>query len=213
MNGIPRVATRRKPDADDLPAVRSWARRRWTERKIVEELTELYHKGVAITVRGLIEAGRHQLAHAINHFGGLRRARRLAGLPRPSPRRVPDALQADGVLDEIRRRHEAGEPLAWSRIPLALQQAGQRHFGTWREAIVAAGLDYDAIKLTRSYTEGELLQLVRRLAREQPAMTLAELRRHRISSTLRDRFGSLVNAARQAGVENWPHRPRGAQPE
>jgi hypothetical protein len=188
--------------------VRSWARRRWTERKIIEELTELYQKGVAITVRGLIEAGRHQLAHAINHFGGLRRARRLAGLPRPSPRRVADAPDAAGVLAEIRRRQAAGEPLAWSRIPLELQQAGQRHFGTWREAIGAAGLDYEKIKLTRSYTEAQLLQLVRRLAREQPAMTMAELRRHRISSTLRDRFGSLVNAARRAGVENWPLRPQ-----
>jgi hypothetical protein len=184
------------------------ARRRWTEHKIIEELTELYQKGVAITVRGLVEAGRHQLAHAINHFGGLRRARRLAGLPRPSPRRAADSPTAAGVLDEIRRRHGAGEPLAWSRIPLALQQAGQRHYGTWREAIGAAGLDYEQIKLTRSYTEAQLLALVCRLAREQPAMTLAELRRHRISSTLRDRFGSLTKAAHQAGLADWPLRSR-----
>jgi hypothetical protein len=181
--------------------------RRWTLQRILDALTELHHQGVAITYRGLAAAGHRKLANAVNHFGGVRRVRKLAGLPVPRRPWRRLSFDAPGVLAEIHRRHQEGEPLAWSRIPDVLQSAGQRHFGSWRAAILAAGLDYEGIRLNREYSETQLLEALRGLARQRPEMTLSELRREPIATPLSARFGSLTNAIRRAGFDAWPARP------
>jgi hypothetical protein len=200
------VASRRDPGNphDDTPA----PRRRWTEARVIKALLELDRRGVPISQRGLIEAGEQQLVQAINYFGGLRRARRVAGLPPPARRWSPSLLGPEEVVAEILRRQQDGEPLASSQVPLALQYAGQRSFGSWRAAITAAGLDYDAIRLTREYSDADLLERVRALAREQPDITLSEFGKHSLASTLRERFGSLESAAQRAGCTGWPVRRR-----
>jgi hypothetical protein len=183
-------------------------RRRWTEDRVARALLELDRRGVPISQRGLIEAGERQLVQVINYFGGFRRARRAAGLPPPALQWQRCELQAADVLAEIQRRHAEDEPLAWSQIPPALQYAGPRWYGSWRLAITAAGLDYDRIRLTREYTQATLIEAVRTLAREQPQMTLSQLGRHSMASTLRERFGSLEKAALGAGCVDWPVRHR-----
>ena len=119
----------------------------WTEAKILRELYRLYRAGVALTQTGLFHAGEHSLLQAVNYFGGFPRLRRLAELPSPPRVHKRCELEAPDVLAEIRRRHEAGEPLAPSKIPPSLRYAGQRSFGSWREAVTAAGFDYDRIRL------------------------------------------------------------------
>jgi hypothetical protein len=114
--------------------------RLWSERVIVERLTELHGRGVVITRKGLMDAGYSRLVHAINHFGGIRRARRLATLPRPMQQRRGQEREA--VIGEILRRHGAGQPLSWSDIPAGLRRAAIRGFGSWKAAVIAAGLDY-----------------------------------------------------------------------
>jgi hypothetical protein len=198
------LAIRRDPGKDDDPP----PRRRWTEERVIKALLELDRRGVPISQRGLIEAGEQQLVQAINYFGGLRRARRVAGLPPPTRRWSPTLLTGDEVIVEIQRRQREGEPLASSQVPLSLQYAGQRAFGSWRAAINAAGLDYEAIRLTREYSDADLLQHIRTLARERPLATLSELGKHSLASTLRERFGSLEAAALRAGVPGWPLRRR-----
>jgi hypothetical protein len=198
------VASRRVPGKDDENA----ARRRWSEQRVVKALLDLDRRGVPISQRGLVEAGEHELVQAINHFGGLRRARRVAGLPPPTRRWTPGQQGPADVIAEIQRRHGEQEPLASSQVPLGLQYAGQRAFGSWRAAIAAAGLDYDAIRLTREYSDADLLEHVRTLARERPHISLSELGKHSLASTLRERFGSLEAAAQRAGCHGWPLRRR-----
>ncbi len=124
------------------------SRRRWTEARVVEALIALSRRGVPLTFRGLRDAGEHRLFHMINHYGGLPRLRRLAGLPRPRRGWHRCSTTPDGVKREIRLRHERQQPLAWSAIPPALQAAAQAHFGSWYAAVTAAGLDFD--RATRS---------------------------------------------------------------
>jgi hypothetical protein len=198
------VASRRDADKDDERP----PRRRWTEQRVAKALLDLHRRGVPISHRGLVEAGELELVQAINHFGGLRRARRVAGLPPPTRRWTPTQEGPAEVLAEIHRRHAEQEPLAASQVPLGLQYAGQRAFGSWRAAIYAAGLDYDSIRLTREYSDADLLEHVRTLARERPNISLSELGKHSLASTLRERFGSLETAAQRAGCHGWPLRRR-----
>jgi hypothetical protein len=186
-------------------------RRRWTEQIVVAELLALYQRGVPLTRRHLLEAGEHQLVHAIQHFGGMRRVRKLAGVAPPPKSWQPRELDEAALMAEIRRRYREHEPLARARVSPELQNAADSCFGSWQKAITAAGFDYELIRLTRRHTTTELLQFVRELARDRPDLTLREFREHTLASTIHDRFGGIELAARRAGVPGWPLRRRASR--
>src|SRR5207245_6759792 len=99
-----------------------------------------------------------------------------------------------------------GESVALSKVPGALRTAACRVFGSWRDAIAAAGLDYAAIRLNPRYSDQELLELLRALARERPEMTVTQLFRESLGHTLKTRYRSVENATRPAGLVGWPVR-------
>lgn len=173
---------------------------------ILVELEKLHRGGVRITQRDLRKAGHRDLLRAVDRLGGLQRLRRLAGIPfhRDEPhRQVPDS---EAVIAEIRRRYLRREPLWLTRIPSELRVAAERHFGSWKNALARTGLNSARVSRRRRYSDSALLEEVRSLAAQRPDMTLTELDRHRIGSTLRTRFGSLTAAAARAGVRHWPRR-------
>lgn len=194
----------RRPAAEPPPA--QSGRRRWTEQLIVAELKRLGAAGVALTRAGLIAAGHSELAHAVNNFGGLSRVRRAADLPFVRREAAQSPPSADAVLAELRRRAATGEPLASSKVPARLEYAGRLRFGSWGAAIAAAGLDYDSIRQPRQLSDEALFERLRALAAARPEMTLSELKTQTIGSTLFRRFGSLEEAARRAGLDEWPRR-------
>ena len=180
---------------------------RWTEAAILEAVVALHTAGLRISHRSLVAAGHSRLAHAIHHFGGFLRVRQRAGISQRRCR-AETILAPDAVLEEIRRRHDAQEPLAASKISSQLQYAARRHFGSWAAALEAVGVDYEKVRIARQYSDDQLFEILRSLAGERPHMTVGELNRHRIGSTLRDRFGSAERAARLANLQNWPKRIR-----
>lgn len=99
----------------------------------------------------ILERSHGQLYRSLRyHFGSIVEARRAAGLAL-RPRSIPQDWSRALVLKEIRRVHERGEPLAMSRAPTNLVRAGRRHFGSWRQAIEAAGLRYEDVRLGGSW--------------------------------------------------------------
>jgi hypothetical protein len=184
-------------------------RRRWSQERVIAELQRLHAAGHRLTNRALEAAGHRGLANAArNYCDGLPRARLLAGLPEPEDLRSErQAWSADLVIDEILERRAAGEPLAAADVRSKLLAAGGYYFGNWGEAIEAAGLDYDEIRLVRApYTRDELIDLVIELAAERPEMTLGELHRHQACDALQAEFGTFEAAAAAAGLQGWPRR-------
>jgi hypothetical protein len=113
---------------------------------------------------------------------------------------TPELIRA-----EIRRLHRRGASLAWARAPVKLRKSAEHHFGGWRAAVEAAGVDYERVRLkTHRHDDAELLAWLRRTARARPRMTLRELRRDGRMTVLRQRFGSWQAAVAKAGVTGWP---------
>lgn len=84
----------------------------------------------------------------------------------------------------------------------SLVTTARRFFGTWEEAIEAAGLRYDEIRLARQYSDEELLARLRQIAAEHPLWNRAQLRRSH--SMLVERFGSIDAALKKAEIHDWP---------
>jgi hypothetical protein len=156
-------------------------------------------------------AGRNDLViAAMKYAGGWARARTLAGVSFKASRGFSMPVwDAGTVVAEIRVRHRQGLPLALSKAPKSLTCAACRIFGSWREAITAAGLEYDSVLLLRQYSDEELLAWLRQLARKKPHMSLFDLDKYgKHTVACRRRWGSLEAAATAAGVTGWPLRLR-----
>jgi len=190
-------------------------RRRWSEEAVVEELRRLHGLGLRIRDRELKEAGHSGVVEAAQIYcGGLARARRLARISderRSARKREP--WDAERVLTEIRALRAAGQSLARSRVDPRLYLAARRYFGAWGNAVEAAGERYERVRLNApSLPVEQLLEQLRALAAERPAMSASELEAHSLGSVLRRRFPSLAAAVRDAGIAAWPRRERSPLP-
>lgn len=183
----------------------------WSRKRVIDEVKALHRSGQHMSCIAVIKAGRNDLVVAANKYAGSWvRARELAGIrfERHRPRAF-QAWDAASVVDAITARHAHGQSLASSKVPRALISAAGRIFGSWRDAIEAAGLDYDAIALARRYDDDELLAWLCQLARTRPRMTLFDLDKHgEHAVACRRRWGSYEAAATAAGIVGWPVRVR-----
>ena len=120
----------------------------------------------------------------------------------------------EAVIREIRRRARAGLPLNTKAIALSkpgdirLYSSACRDFGSWSEAVEAAGLDYENIRRPRNpyRAKRSVIREIRRRKRAGLPLTVAELRtgEHRdqclLGAALRE-YGKWSAATRAAGVK------------
>src|SRR5262249_39288771 len=125
----------------------------WNAEKVIAELRRLHEQGVRITAPALKQRGHGPIVPAVfRQLGGCERARVSAGIPPPARHRAmrvgwtPKTIKA-----EIVRLHQAGKPLAMALAPPSLVSAGSKTFGSWREAVEIAGIDYKSVMLRPRY--------------------------------------------------------------
>lgn len=184
----------------------------WTRERCIAELQQLHRAGVRISTQDLYERKDvGGLFAGLARLGGIVRARALAGIPDP-PRRANFterySWDTARVVRELRRLHRGGESIAASRVSSDLKRAAVTHFGSYRDAIEAAGFRYEDICLRRPLSDEELCDRLRDFARKHPTIHIGEAERKAQGATLRLRFGSLVEAARRAGLHGWPQLGR-----
>lgn|GEM_PF-5283589 len=188
------------------------AKRRWSQAAVLAELRRLHALGVVIRDRDLKDAGHSGVVEAAKIYcGGLVRARRLARIQvfrRIQRDRAP--WDAERVVSEIGALLRDGRSVASSKVDARLYCAARRYFGTWAQAIDAAGLDYDGVRMNApSSSVDELLGQLRALAAAEPALLSWQLEAHQLGYMLRRRFPSLADAVAAAGIAaGWPRRAR-----
>ncbi|MBM3457464.1 MAG: hypothetical protein FJX77_02855 [Armatimonadetes bacterium] len=69
----------------------------------------------------------------------------------------------DTIAAEIVRIHQASEPLSYGEMQkkhLRLLRAAIRHFGSWRDAVEFAGLEYDQIRRYQVWTHDRIIERI-----------------------------------------------------
>jgi hypothetical protein len=118
----------------------------WTRDRIIEQIQKYYQEGQDLSwrhVSTVLDAPLAAAAIRANRFGSWQSALEAAGLDYEEIRRHR-SWDADGIVAELKRMHEAGESMRVSDAAPerpALVAAARRRFGGWYEAIAAAGLD------------------------------------------------------------------------
>jgi hypothetical protein len=112
----------------------------------------------------------------------------------------------DMILRIILEREKAGRPLMMGRddgISTALYQAGKRVFGSWPNALSAAGVTMATTQSPDRWSPGRILGIIRSLARRRRPMRSDEVKRRYgpLVAAARRCFGSWAKAVIAAGVD------------
>jgi len=144
------------------------------------------------------------------YFGSWRAAVEAAGFNYDEILQVK-RWSKERVLEEIRQLYEKGEdlrPSAVARLCQTLLMAARKFFGGWREAVIAAGIDYDSYISQKRTSRVEqdkqqIINEIRRLYQEGRIDELSGAWRYHLSlfRKARHRFGSWRKAIEAAGLD------------
>lgn len=131
------------------------ATRVWTRDRILREIGDLHRAGQKLN-SGVIGKTRSGLYNAsIREFGSWKDAIDRAGLDWDSISKV-ESWSKERILAEIRRLADQGMPLNYKFAyyqHTRLLKAAEKHMGSWKAALEAAGFDYDAVRRDRGKPE------------------------------------------------------------
>ena len=132
--------------------------RKWSRESIGLEIISLFQQGENLSYSHVAQEQVALLRAATRYFGSWRTAIESAGLNYDDIRRYK-IWSRGRIIDRINELFEKGEDLSWRHVSttvdpqLAAAATKHKHFGSWKSAVSAAGLDYALIRRYREWDE------------------------------------------------------------
>ncbi|MCW3099598.1 MAG: hypothetical protein JWL77_5216 [Chthonomonadaceae bacterium] len=182
--------------------------RKWSKDTIAYEIQRLFQSGENLNYASIAAEEVALLRAATRYFGSWRNAIEYAGLNYDDIRRYKTWTQ-ERILDRIRELHTAGEDLSWRHVSttvdpqLAAAATKRKHFGSWRNAVTAAGLDYGQIRRYREWDAPTIEQKLRELHALGVDLNARNMEEYDITliTAARRRFDSWDAALTAAGLD------------
>jgi hypothetical protein len=148
------------------------------------------------------------LRAATRYFGSWRTAVEFAGIEYQEIRKYK-MWSRERILERIRELHTKGEDLSWRHVStevdpqLAAAATKKKHFGSWRNAIQAAGLQYGEIRRYREWDEQAVIDRLKELHAEGKDLNAKSMEELDITliTAARRRFNSWDQALTAAGLD------------
>ena len=173
----------------------------WSRQRVIDEIRQWHARGVP--VKSIWRQSRTLVAAACAYHGSWRAALQAAGLE--SERQL---WSQERVIRELRERYSApGTPSRWVDADSRLRAAAKRYFGSWHQALVAAGLRKARRASLRSWTRDEVLQAIRMRPQDDSGVQTPWRLDPRLYSVAKRVFGSWRKALLAAGCEVQTPRP------
>lgn len=149
------------------------------------------------------------LRAATRYFGSWRDAVEYSGLNYEDIRRYK-TWNRDLILERIRELHEKGVDLSWRHIStqvdpqLAAAATKRKHFGSWKNAIQAAGLDYSDIRKYQEWDKDTVIKRLKDLYSKGVDLNAKSMEEFDITliTAARRRFDSWDKALTAAGLDS-----------
>ncbi len=182
--------------------------RRWSKESIALEIRSMYESGENLNYSAVSNNNLPVLRAATRYFGTWEAAVSFAGLNYDEIRRYKSWTR-QRIIERIRELHAKDVDLSWRNVcinvdpQLAAAATKKSHFGSWREALEAAGLDYDAIRRYREWDDDRVLSLVREHAKAGHSLNAKTVQQDDITliTAARRRFDSWHEALSAAGLD------------
>lgn len=189
------------------------SRRKWSREKIIEDITKLQQEGYSLSTRSMAELGFSGMvttSYKPEYFGSWRNAIVAAGFDPKQVCRRKRKWTSDRVLERIQELHRAGEDLSHSSAKrnhqyLVVVAINNRFFGSWREAVEAAGINYEDVSKHEYWSKERISERIRELQAAGESLSHEDAKRNHgalVSAASSPRyFGSWGAAIRAAGLD------------
>lgn len=182
--------------------------RKWSKESIALEILSMYESGENLNYSSVASSNLALLRAATRYFGTWEAAVNFAGLNYDEIRRYKSWTR-ERIIERIRELHGQEVDLSWRNVctnvdpQLAAAATKKSHFGSWREALEEAGLDYDEIRRYREWDDDRILDMVRDYAREGRPLNAKNVEQEDITliTAARRRFDSWHKALAAAGLD------------
>lgn len=189
------------------------SRRKWSRERIIEDITKLQAEGHSLSTRSMAELGYSGMvttSYKPEYFGSWRNAIVAAGFDPKEVCRRKRKWTRERVLARIRELYEAGEDLSHSAAKrnhqyLVVVAINGRFFGSWRDAVAAAGIDYEQVSKHEYWSKDRICERIRELHEDGESLSHEDAKRNHgalVSAASSPRyFGSWGAAIRAAGLD------------
>lgn len=186
------------------------SRKEYTSDRVLQAIRTLCSSGYDLSTTHNMKRDRRLYEAARQHFGTWRSALVATGinLEHAFAVRPPRKIDKQKLLKTIRQKHKSGETLVWTNVCLenrALASAGKRAFGSWRRALIAAGIEpklhYNHGR--KEWDQQRVIACLRKRQQEGKSLKCADVRREQsgLANAAYRYFGNWTSAIREAEVE------------
>ncbi|MBC8104033.1 MAG: hypothetical protein H7Z41_15780 [Cytophagales bacterium] len=181
---------------------------KWSSDSIAGEILRRFEAGLDLSYSGMAREDLPLLRAATRYMGSWQAAVEYAGLNYDDIRRYK-SWNNSRIIERIQELHENGEDLSWRHVSLTLDPSlaaaatKKSHFGSWKAALEASGLNYDDIRRYRDWSDDEILRKVRDLYAQGEPLNAKSMERDNITliTAARRRFPSWDRALAAAGLD------------
>jgi hypothetical protein len=186
---------------------------RWSKDEIAVEILRRFSAREPLSYGEMQKHDLRLLRAATRYFGSWQTAVEYAGLDYDQIRRYR-VWTRERIIEEIQRLHAEGHDLSWrhvsTKLAPSLAAAATRHnrFGSWRQALEAAGLSYEDIRKHRSWEAEEVLAELRQRAAAELSLRVADVAQENpaLLAAARRRFLGWYEAIVAAGLDELDAR-------
>lgn len=137
----------------------------WHSEEVKIRIGQLHRLGRDLSYTGVWHEHPELLFAAIHYFGNWGRAVAARGIDYAKVRRV-QAWTRTRIVRELRKASKNGKDLSYNvfkRYKPKLFHAAAYHFGGWKQALAAIGVDYATVRKLRSWSREEVLRTIKQL--------------------------------------------------
>ncbi len=182
--------------------------RRWSRETIIFEIQSKFQAKEDLCYTVVAGTDVPLLRAAMRHFGSWRNAVEAAGISYDDIRRYKTWTKAR-IIERIQQLHKEEADLSWRHVStqldpqLAAAACKRKHFGSWRAALAAAGLDYNLIRKYQDWTDEMITQRVLELYNEGVNLNARHIEETDITliTAARRHFQSWDGAVTAAGLD------------
>jgi hypothetical protein len=180
----------------------------WNDLLVTEEVRSWHEAGKPLYSHYMRQNYQELLAAGIRYFGTWRAAVEAAGIPYDSVRKYRD-WSKERIIETIQRLEKDGVDLSFRSMmlskyaPMVYAAIRPNHFGSWKDALSAAGLAPEEIYRYRSWDDDSILSEIRRLKKEGADLSSKKMDEtaNPLIATARRRFGNWGAAVERAGID------------
>jgi hypothetical protein len=188
------------PDELGMPRI-------WTDEAVIEAIQERFESGKDLSQAAVRKEDMGLSLAASRRFGGWYKALEAANIDPNVHRRQKESgyWTREVILDQINALNDENKPI-YARYALknygALFTAAWKEFGTWENAITAAGLDYEDVRMAKSWTNEDILLEIQDTKRKGLPLTSLKVKKEngRLWDAARYAYGDWYSAVEAAGI-------------